>query len=104
MQLNVPIFRIQNVTQLTVDSGRKRLITDHSDTGNMPLLSQLYDDACDVGLAMLNTQTGVQTRWALKEEVKDSEGELQVTIFVPCSESVYKTPALEGWTLHVLND
>jgi len=104
MQLDVPVFRITSPTQVTVSASRKTLVTEHSDMGNMPLLSQLYDDACDVGFASLNSQTGVLIRWHLKEERKDAEGELAVTIFGPCSESVHKVPALEGWTFHVLND
>jgi hypothetical protein len=104
MQLNVPVFRIEHVMQLTVNTGSKMLVTEHSDMGNMPLLSQLYDDACDVGLAMLNTQTGAQTRWHLLREEKDAEGDLQVTVFAPCHETLRMHRALQGWTLHVLND
>ncbi len=104
MQLTVPVFRIKHVMQLSVNTMNKVLTAEHSDMGNIPLLSQLYDDACDVGLAMLNTQTGVTTRWHLLRKEKDNKGDLQVTIFAPCCETLRMHRNLEGWTFHVLND
>ncbi len=104
MQLNVPVFRIEHVMQLSVNSNSKTLVAEHSDMGRMPLFSPLYDDACDVGIALHNTQTGVTTRWHLLEEKKDNEGDLQVTIFAPCHETLRMHRNLQGWTLHVLND
>lgn len=104
MQLNVPTFSFNSPFQVTVNTASKMLVTERSDMGNMPLLSQLYDDACDVGLALHNEQTGKTTRWHLLREEKDGEGELQVTIFAPCSETLRFHRSLQGWTLHVLND
>lgn len=103
-QLSVPVFRITSPTQVWVDSGRKRMVIEHSDMGNMALQSQLYDDACDVGFAMLNTQTGVETRWYLIREVRDTDGDLNASIFGACTESIRKNPELHGWVVHVLND
>lgn len=104
MQLEVPVFRISHPLHVTVSASRKMLVSEHSDMGNMPLLSPLYDDACDVGFASLNTQTGVLIRWFWSEDKRDEEGELQVQVFKPCPESIQKVPALEGWVFHVLND
>lgn len=104
MQLQVPVFTVRFPTQLSVSVSRKLLVTEHSDMGNMPILAPLYDDACDVGFALHNALTGVTTRWHMIEEKRDADGDLLVTVFGPCSETVRLTPVLEGWKLHVLND
>ncbi len=105
MQLNVPVFLVTHPGfQLTANKVSKILVAEHSDMGRIDLLSQLYDDACDVGFAVYNQRTNAMTRWHLIREEKDSEGDLQVTIFGPCSETLRMHRNLQGWTLHVLND
>lgn len=93
-----------HVTSAFHISGNKRIVVEHSDIGNCNIAAQLYDDACDVGIVLYNPFTGRTTRWYLQQEVKDQEGELQVTVFKPTSETLHKHPANEGWELHILND
>ena len=88
------------------DCAKKWIICEASDIGRVgtPLWSQLYDDACDVGCETYNPFTQRTTRWYLHDEVKDGEGDLQVTIFRVCSETIRQRPTTEGWELHILND
>lgn len=104
MQLRVPAFVIEHPLQLSVSVPRKLLVTEHSDMGRMSILNRLYDDACDVGFATCNSQTGATIRWHMIEEQRDNEGDLEVTVFGVCSESLRVHPQMEGWRLHVLND
>lgn len=87
-----------------VNPQTKLIVVEHSDLGRRSIEEQLYDDACDVGVALYNPTTTRNTRWYWAKEKKDADGDLQVTILRPCSESIYKYPTLEGWELHVLND
>jgi hypothetical protein len=88
----------------SADPEKKTIVVEHSSMGPGRLLRQLYDDAADVGLALYNPATGHTVHWHWKEEKRDGEGDLAVTIFGPTWEDVRKQPQLEGWTLHVLND
>lgn len=91
-----------------VDKESKTIVVESSDAvgplrDGRPLYSRLYDDACDVGCETFNPRTGHGVRWFMVEEVVE-DGDLQVTIFKPCTESVRRHPPLEGWELHILND
>lgn len=87
----------------SVSLEEKSLVAEHSDLGCYPGIQQrIYDDACDVGFAILG-RVGVTT-WCLAKEERDGEGDLQVTIFEPTPETLRKYPHLAGWTVHVLND
>ena len=89
--------------KFSVSLESKTLVTEHSDLGRAVQLQQrLYDDACDVGIAIRGK--GGVTVWFLHEEKKDDEGDLQVTIYEPTSETLHKYPAVKGWTVHILND
>lgn len=97
-----------NVTQVNSkgfghSAARKLLVTEHSDIGNVRW-QRLYDDAIDIGCALRNPSTGNVTRWYVAEEVRDAEGELQLTILKPASETVHWLRYLAGYELHVLND
>ena len=90
------------------DKETKRIVVEASDVvgplrDHRPLYSQLYDDACDVGCETFNPRTWRTVRWYMSSEVVE-EGDLKVTIFKPCTESMRKDPRLEGWELHILND
>lgn len=99
MRLNVVQI---NSKRFTHNPLRKVLVTEHSDIGNV-CWQQLYDDACDEGIALRNARTGNVTRWYVAERLRE-EGELVVTILKPTSESVACQPVLRGYELHVLND
>lgn len=81
----------------------KKLVADHSDLNNVQF-SQLYDDACDVGLALLNTNTGNVTRWAVSGETRNAESELVSVILEPCTESIRRNAAMHGYKMVILND
>ena len=100
----------RNVTQvnskLFVHHPRHKLIsTEHSDIGNINF-QPLYDDACDVGLALRNHKTGSVTRWNLSESdtMKDPEGEIVYWTLHPTPESVRKFPATAGYRMRIYND
>jgi hypothetical protein len=88
----------------TIDRKDKMLIIESSTL--RPLcdpMGRLYDDACDVGFSISSQGTGVKTYWYLSEEVEDGEGDLEVTIYRPISETLREFPALSGWSAHILN-
>lgn len=65
----------------------------------------LYDDAADVGLALINPRTGNVTRWHLLDEVRDRrENELLGWMFAPTPETLRKQPELKGYQLNIAND
>ena len=100
MQLHpIPI----HAKHFTCNAMHRLMVTEHSDIGNVRWF-QLYDDACDVGIAINNPYSGTTTRWYMCEELRDLERELRVTTFKPCSETLVKNPQLEGWEVHILND
>ena len=88
--------------RFSVSREEKSLLAEHSDLGRVQLQQRLYDDACDVGIAIRGK--GGVTVWYLHEEQCDREGDLEVTIYMPTSETLRKHPQLEGWTVHILND
>lgn len=67
---------------------------------------QLYDDACDVGMAMRNPRNGNVTRWYLceGETVNCPDGDVVCWVLKPTSETVYRNPMLKGYTLKIYND
>ncbi len=80
-------------------------VAEHSDLHNVRI-TPLYDDACDVGFAVRNRETGVLTRWTVSHEVYDGteDNELVATVFSPAPETLRACPALVGYTIHLLND
>jgi hypothetical protein len=88
---------------------RKRglLVAELSDLGVRPgnsPLSQLYDDAADVGLAIRSDETGVTTVWHWSHDVINADDEVEVMIFRPTHETVRSNPQLDGYELHLIND
>jgi hypothetical protein len=68
-------------------------------------LERLYDDACDVGIALRSHKTGEVSRWYLLDTITDPrEGELLGWMFKPCSETVARFPQLANFQLNVIND
>jgi hypothetical protein len=65
---------------------------------------RLYDDACDVGLALTSHKTGVTTTWYLKDTVKDSEQEVLGWMFCPTPETARRHPELARYQLNIGND
>ena len=87
--------------------GNKMLVAEASTMGWAPgqtHFSQLYDDACDVGLAIYNERTGSTTYWHTAAEVRDSDGDLTTWVLLPTGESCRKHPGVQNYVMHILND
>jgi hypothetical protein len=82
----------------------KVLVTDVTDLGRTFAFSQLYDDACDVGLALQNEKTSHVTTWYVSRDVHDAEGDLMHIELLPTYESVAANPAIVGYKMMILND
>lgn len=100
--LNISPFTATNPTW-SISMEHKTLVAEHSDLGNPNLYNRIYDDACDVGIALYSPKTGKTVIWYLADEIK-REGDLEVWVFRPIAEHVYRHPVLAGWEVHILND
>lgn len=58
------------------------LVCDISDLPR-PVMGQVYDDACDLGMTLVSARTGKEIVVAVDAEVYDSEGDLQAWILRP---------------------
>ena len=104
MQLNITPY---NIKRFTHNAEAKLLVTEASDLNWMPGtddFKQLYDDACDIGIALSNPRTGSTTYWYYVAEVRNSEGELTHWVLQPTNESCRKHPGVQCYTMHILND
>ena len=103
MQLQPTPFSIKLFTH---NFESKMLVTDMSDlgcrAGHVPF-SQLYDDACDVGIAVYNPRTNSTTYWYFVAEVSE-KCEVTKWILQPTNESCRKHPGVQCYTMHILND
>ena len=84
------------------------MVAEASDLGLRPghVWEQLYDDACDVGIALRSHKTGVVTTWYLCEgdTVKDADGDILWWVLKPTTETVRSAPTLAAYRLKVFND
>lgn len=84
----------------TVHRETKSLVTEFSDLG---ILAQHVGSTLKVirdrGLWM-KTKTGVWSRW-IWSDLEEHDGE---PVLIPDETSVLKVPALEGWTMTLIND
>jgi hypothetical protein len=95
-----------NINVFTHVAGRQLLIADISDLGpvhKMPF-EQLYDDACDDGIAVYNPKTGSTTYWHTSADVHDKDGDRTMWVLLPTTESCRKHPAVSKYVMHLLND
>jgi hypothetical protein len=103
LESNAPVH--QNIAEkVHYDMETRVFIGEASTFGKGPLMGQLYRDACDEGLIMLNTRTGNAAMWFLHDTVKDAEGDIVEWVLHPCSETVRQYPTLADHVLHILND
>lgn len=80
------------------------LVAEASDLG-LKGFDRLYDDACDVGLELVNPRSGNVTRWYLKEEIIDHrEHEVLGWMLCPTPETVRKQPELKDYQFNLIND
>lgn len=102
MQLQVTQYSSEGISH---NASRGLLVCEASDLGRGFRLERLYDDACDVGMALVNPRTGNVTRWALKEEIRDQrENELLGWMMTPTPETIRKQPELKDYQLNIVND
>lgn len=87
----------------SINHEHKTLVAEHSDLGSPNLFNPIYDDACDVGIALYSPKTGKTITWSESEPVI-RDGEVCVWVFTPVPEDVRKHPQLKGWEVHILND
>jgi hypothetical protein len=82
----------------------KLLTAETSDLGHA-VFQQLYDDACDIGIALRSVKTGNVSRWYLEQDLYDErEHELIGWSLRPTTESVRKEPLLSGYRMTIYND
>lgn len=76
--------------KFTFDKNKRTLVAEMSDFG--PLrdgrwwLQRIYDDACDVGIAIASELTGKTETFCLVREEINSENELIALHFIPLDE------------------
>lgn len=101
----VPNFFIQRGV-FTIDTGSKEMVADVSDVvaPRGQVFGPLYDDAADVGIALRNERERTVATFALSNEKRDDEGDVQMWVFEPTSESIQVHPSLKGWTVILFND
>ena len=81
-------------------------VVDASDLGMRPGegFEQLFDDACDVGIALHNPQTGQVTTWYVTNSVVDRDGDIVFWTLLPMPYDINHHPRLRGYRLNVYND
>lgn len=65
---------------------------------------RLYKDADHVGLALRNHKTGSVTRWYLADTIRDGNGAITEWQLYPTIETLADNPAVDGYTLRIIND
>jgi hypothetical protein len=71
------------------------------------IFSRLYDDACDMGIAVHNSKRDTTTFWYIDKELitpQDPDQEVYGWELRPCSESIRTFPAIEQYKLTLWND
>lgn len=99
------ILRDANLTtdQFDYDPRAKRFVAEASEIGFCDF-HRIYDDACDVGLAIRSDRTGQTATFYLSDEKLDADGDVQVWVLKPIAECLRKQPQLAGVEVHILND
>lgn len=93
-----------NVKKFMHDSKSKTFVAEASDLNGTAGEHRIYDDACDVGITLVNLETLGRATFYFHEEVHDGDGDLIFTEYLPISEHVRKNPRLEGYTVRIYND
>ena len=103
MQLNITTLDI-NVTNISISVARKLMVAEASDIG-LQTFDQLYDDACDIGIALRNPDTRTVTRWYMAEgETVRRKGDIMCWHLYPTTETINRHPTLAGFKLTIYND
>lgn len=83
----------------------KKFVAEASDLAPRDrLFGQIYDDACDIGLALKSQVTGRVMTFCQVDTLTDIEGEIQVWICRLCPEDARKSHEFKNLEVHILND
>lgn len=105
MKLNITPFPSNH---FTYDKETKTLIAESSDLlGNH--FQRLYDDACDVGIAIQSVKTQKVVTYYLHKTVKPEGrefcvGEVVAWEYLPTTESIRQVPECAGTSVTIFND
>lgn len=100
MILNVIAFSSRQFTYTEAD---RTFVSEASDLDNRHL-QRIYDDACDVGLAIQSDKTGRVVRFYMDGAKTDGEGELTHWTYKPLPEDVRRMPDVADLKVIVFND
>ena len=95
-----------SIDRFTYNPATRMLVAEASDLGcraGQRPFHQIYADACDEGITVVNRQ-GIDVSYYLDEEKRDAAGDLQVWILKPTPESIRRAPESAGTTVHILNE
>lgn len=96
------------IAQFSHHAESKTLIAEASTLGWKPgytRFDQLYDDACDVGIAVYNPRTMSTTYWhTVGGPAEDADGDVTHWLLQPTYESCRKHPGVQNYIMHILND
>lgn len=81
----------------------KSFVTEASSLGAFQV-SQIYDDASDVGFIMVSKRTGREAVFYLNQAHHDREGDLTHWTFKPTPETLAKYPQLREHIVIIFND
>ena len=88
----------------TYDGDSKIFVSEASDLGTRFTMRPLYDDACDVGFALMSASTAQVAIFSLDRVETDTEGETIAWYFTPITESIKENKGLEGTKVIIYND
>jgi hypothetical protein len=92
-----------------IDSARfsfkdNTFVAEASDLMGNDLMRQIYDDACDVGFAILSNKTRVIVVYYLSEEKRDTDGDITAWVYKPIPEHARKNLAIAKTQVVIFND
>jgi len=82
---------------------KNEFVADISDLGAFRF-QRLYDDAADVGLALLSSKTGKIALFYLQCEHTNGDGDITHWTLFPTKEAIKKNPGLAFVTMTIYND
>ena len=102
--MNIP--KTVAASKFNISKGTKTMSAEASDLATVGgrLFGQIYPDACDDGIHILNCKTGHTTSWAVSNIAYNSDDDLMYWELAPIDDSIRSFPALKGWRAIIYND
>ncbi len=99
---------LTNFTNNAIPSNRftfhdKSFVAEASDFKGENLERQIYDDACDIGIAIRSAITGKVVGFSLHKIKKDADGDIQFWEYHLCPEYA-RDPKCKGLKVIIFND